>query len=222
MTIGITRRDGRERLPRASLSESRGVDHEPVRQVARFLLVRHHRHVARVRTSDDAGEPVGLFGQEVRRARRCPTTGCCSSTSAGHIRRSRGRNDAVIDSGSDALDLEQDHDPRLVERREHDLAHRERRVRVDQRRRFGTDGNRREGRRDRCRAGSLRDGKTAITRRRSRADRSTLRRHDLRTEERGAATDDVEERAGVRRALQLQTAGFNTESREVWSGCLGT
>jgi hypothetical protein len=129
----------------------------------------------------------------------------------------------VIDSGSTLSTSSRITIPGSSSGANTDLAHRERRVRVDQRRRFGTDGNRREGAAIDVERVPLRDGKTAITRRRSRADRSIASRsRPSCPEQRGAATDDVKERAGVRRALQLQTAGFNTESREVWSGCMGT
>ena len=166
--------------------------------VARLLLIRHHRHVARRGRADDAGKPAGLFGERVDVRVGVP------ATVAGHRRRGPHQPEPRPERRGDrqrqrAVDVEQHHDPGLVDRREHDLPHRERRVRVDERGRLGTDVNRGHD------VAAVDVERVALEPERQREVVDDLERIDPRferavlvPEQRRAPADDVEERAGVR------------------------
>ena len=175
------------------------LDDEAVRHVARFFLIRHHRHVARVRAADDAGVPAGFLAEGVDVLGRVP------ADCAGHRcrrphqpqPRTKRRGDR---QGQDALDVEEQNDGLLVDRREHDLLHPKRGMRVGERRRFGTHTNRRHD------VAAVNLERVSFEPERQREVVEDFQRIDPRfdrsvlvAEHRGTATDHVEERAVVRR-----------------------
>ena len=189
----------------------RRVDHEAVGQIARFFLVWHHRQVARQRAAKDAGEPSRFFRDVVR------VRGAVPRQVARHRRRGPHQPQARTERRRNrerqhAAGVQQDHEPRLVDRREHDLANRERGVRVHEGRRLGPHDDRRHD------AAPVDVERITFEPERQREAVGDLHRVHPRfrlavlvPEHRSAAADDVEERAGMCGARQLQSTGSKRE-----------
>ena len=129
------------------------------------------------------------------------------------MRRRRGRKEPITVRGSGAADVQEDDDPRLVHRREHDLADGEAGVRVGEDRGLGPHGHRDRG------VDALELQRVALELERELEVVQELERPGpglagpvLVAEERRPAAHHVEEGAGPGRALQLQAAARELEA----------
>ena len=193
---------------------ARHVDYEAQGDVARLLLIRHDRRVARAGGADQGHEPLGLLGDRVHMRLLVPAYVPRHEAGRPH-QLQPGPERAGDGHGQRAVHLQEHHGRGLVEGREQHLAHRERRVRVRERGGLGPDLHPGHDVRplDVERIALETEGEPEIVDQLQRIDPG-LQPARLVAEERRAPPHHVEESAGPDRALELEPALRHGEARQ--------
>ena len=211
----VAPRDAARQHDRQQVRARRVLGHrhlEAQRHVARLLLVRHDRQVARAGTADDRREALRLLRDRVDALLLVPARVARHQPGGPHELETRTER-ADHGQRQRALDVEQHGDRRLVQRREDRLPDRERRMRVgeDRRLRAHVDPNGRIRPVDVERIALQTEGQLEVLDELQRV-RPDLHRAVLVPERRRPPPRHVEEAPGAGRPVELEAAPGWVES----------